>query len=275
MNAPITEYKPDKSLSPFVELFWKGNFNANPSGNILQRVIPNGYVELIIHLSDLHCDLYNFSGWSQSPVCTVIGVYAQPYEVQFRSLVEVFGIRFKPEGIYNIFGIPASEFAESYEDLSLVLGSDFRSFSDRLREAKTTVGMITLAEKYLQKNIQRNQINLSYVNHAAELIRQTNGIMKIEQLPTKVYISQRQIEREFKDKIGISPKHYLRIMRLNEVHRLLKADRQLNFTEVAYQSGYTDQAHFIKDFKSITGEKPTIFVRERQQFIVNPGTGKD
>lgn len=85
----------------------------------------------------------------------------------------------------------------------------------------------------------------------------------------RVYISQRQLEREFKNKVGISPKRYLRITRMNEVHRLLEANEQLNFTEIAYRSGYTDQAHFIKDFKKITGERPTIFVKEREQFLVN------
>ena len=61
----------------------------------------------------------------------------------------------------------------------------------------------------------------------------------------------------------------MRLARLNEVNRLLEKHRQLDLAAVAYESGYADQAHFIRDFKHFTGEKPTAFVRERGQFIVN------
>ena len=130
--------------------------------------------------------------------------------------------------------------------------------------------MIRRAESHLLKNLQRSKIEMSYVNRAAELIRHSKGI-KIEDLPDQVFISQRQLQREFKDKLGISPKHYLRITRINEVIRLLDDNHAMDLTSVAYHCGYFDQAHFINDFKSITGKNPTIFIKERRQFIANSG----
>jgi len=111
---------------------------------------------------------------------------------------------------------------------------------------------------------------MSYVNRAAELIRHSKGI-RIEDLPNLIFISKRQLEREFKSKVGISPKHYLRITRINEVVRLLDDNHTTDLSSVAYQCGYFDQAHFINDFKRITGEKPTIFVKGRNRFIANAG----
>lgn len=269
MNSPVTEYKPCENLRPYVELYWEGSFHTEASERLSMQMIPNGCVELIIHLNDLHCDLKNAHGWSQSPDYMILGLFTQPYEVQFRGMVKVFAIRFKPEGFYNVFGVPASEFKERYEDMSLVLGNEFIDLSHRIREEKSIVNIISRVEIHLLKQIQSNNIELSYINRAAELIRQTKSI-RIEELSNKVYISQRQLEREFKDKIGISPKQYLRIIRLNEVQRLLD-NNPLDLTSVAYQCGYFDQAHFIRDFKNITGEKPTIFLKERKWFITNPG----
>ena len=200
----------------------------------------------------------------------ILGLFTRPYEVQFRGMVKVFAIRFKPEGFYNVFGVPASEFKERYEDMSIVLGTEFIDLSHRVREEKSIAGIIRRVERHLLKNIQTNNIELSYVNRAAELIRQTKSI-RIEELSNQVYISQRQLEREFKDKIGISPKQYLRIIRLNEVQRLLDNNNLMDLTSVAYYCGYFDQAHFINDFKRITGKKPTIFIKERGQIIANPG----
>ncbi|NNC45774.1 MAG: AraC family transcriptional regulator, partial [Winogradskyella sp.] len=93
----------------------------------------------------------------------------------------------------------------------------------------------------------------------------------IKDLPSRLCISKRQLEREFKEKIGISPKHYLRITRINEVIRLLNEKQVFDLTSITYHCGYFDQSHFIKDFKRITGQKPTIFIKERGQFICNPG----
>ena len=63
----ITEYKPCKGLVPFVELFWEGSFNSDASGRVSMQMIPNGCLELIFHLNDLHCDLKRDKIWSQSP----------------------------------------------------------------------------------------------------------------------------------------------------------------------------------------------------------------
>lgn len=270
MSKPIQEYKPGENLRPFVELYWTGSFNSEALGRMSIQVIPNGCVELIVHLTDLHCDLLNSYGWSQSPDYTVIGLYTSPYVVQFSNNVKVFAIRFKPEGIYNIFGIPASAFKESFDDMTNVLGNAFQSFCHRLREEKSTADMIVRAENYLRQKILSTKIELSYINRAAELIRNTKGL-KIEDLPGLVYISKRQLERQFKEKVGITPKHYLRITRLNEVQRLLDNNHTLDLTSVAYQCGYFDQSHFINDFKRITGEKPAVFFKGRKRFLANPG----
>lgn len=264
------EIKPSDVLQPYIEVFWEGDFNRFSQQKLDFRVAPNGFVELIIHLSDMHCHLPEKHRWTSSPDFTIIGLFTHPYEVRFREYVRVFGIRFKPEGLYNLFGVPASEFSESYEDMELVLGRNFREYSRRIREAPGTGERKRLTEEYLLKKLYNSTRELTYLNHAAEMIRLSHDFDKIEELPAKVFISQRQLEREFKRKIGVTPKMYMRIARLNEVYQKLEQNKPLEFTKVAFDCGYSDQAHFIRDFKSFMGVKPTLFVREKDRFIVNP-----
>ena len=268
-NIQIQEYRPSPLLSPFVDAYWQGDFNMRSEGLLSQRVVPNGHVDIIIHLTDLHCDLYHPNGWGQSPDYTIIGLYTRPYEVKFSRRVQVFSIRFKPEGVYNIFGVPASEFKEGFDDMSLVMGRRFRDYCDRLRETTGIRKMIALTEQYLLKSAARNSFNMGYVNRAAEIIRSTGGAVRIDELPRKVFISQRQLEREFKEKIGISPKRYLRLARLAEVHRQMGTGNVPDLSRITYHCGYADQAHFIRDFKSFTGEIPTAFLKQRERFLVN------
>lgn len=269
MNFAITEYQPGEALQPYVHSYWHGRFNLDNSKFFSQKVIPNGYIELIIHLSEKHCFLYQSTEWSQSPSYTLIGLFTKPYEVNFHEYVRTFGIRFKPEGIYNLFGIPAVHFSEDYIDMECVLNRSFSTFTNHLTDQKDIHGMIDLANAYLQKNLSMNNINYYYLNRAAEMIRNTNGMMRIDDLISNVFISNRQLEREFKDKMGISPKYYMRIARLNAANRLLQDVENENLTMISYDSGYADQAHFIREFKTFSGISPKKFLKGKKDFIVN------
>jgi AraC-like DNA-binding protein len=270
MNIDVKEYKPIPALAPYVELFWRGDFNINSSAMFRQRVIPYGYIELIIHLSDYHCELLQGSCHAPSPPFTLIGLFTMHYDVHFRKHVKVFGIRFKPEGIHHIFGIPASEVHQDFADMESIAGRQFRDLCFKLKESGSVLQMISLTEEYLLKNISSNRINLYYLNRAAEIIRKKKGNISITQLAAEVYISTRQLEREFRQKIGISPKYYMMIARLNEVNRLIQQGSRVDLTDLSYSAGYSDQAHFIRDFRRFTGESPRVFLSKREHFIINP-----
>jgi AraC-like DNA-binding protein len=272
MDVESKEYKPSAELSPYVELFWTGRFNIKSAALLSQRVIPYGYVELIIHISDEHCELLQGSEHSPSPDYTLIGMFTKHYDVHFRKLVKVFGIRFKPEGIYHIFRTPASEVHQSFVDMESIAGQDFREVCSKLKEAVSTSQMISLAEEYLLKKLNNSPLNLYYLNRAADIIRKRKGNISISELAGKVYISTRQLEREFKQKIGISPKNYMRIARLNEVNRKIQNGERVDLTSLSYIAGYSDQAHFIRDFRQFTGESPKVFISKKENFIINPNT---
>jgi len=270
MSVLIKEYKPAELLRPYVELYWEGDFNTSKKHTLAQRIVPNGYVELIIHLSDHHCDLFKNNQWAQSPDYTIIGLFTKPYEVKFTNLVNVFGIRFKPEGFYNIFGVPTAKFKASYEDMECVAGQGFSVFCDQMKSSKDSTEQIQLADHYLSNNLEKQQIDFNYLNRAGEIIRKSNGFIRIEALADQACISTRQLERAFIKKIGITPKFYIRLARLNEVNRQLAMYGKLNFTTISHQCGYADQAHFIREFKKFTGEIPKTFVRDKGNYIVNP-----
>jgi AraC-like DNA-binding protein len=269
MSVKLTEYNPEPPLSSFVEFYWKGDFNTSSEPVLSQLVVPNGYVELVIHLSDLHCDLLSARGWGQSPDYTIIGLYTRPYEVQFRSLVNVFGIRFKPEGIFNLFGVPASLFSERFEDMEAVLGCYFREYCSKLRETNDTGKQIILTRSYLLNQLQKNYPEQTYLNYAADMIRDLNSIERVDELPGKVYISRRQLEREFMYKIGVTPKQYMRIARLNAINRYLQANSNLSLGALSYEAGFSDQAHLTREFKSLVGVPPAKFRDEIEQYIIN------
>ncbi|MGM0622059.1 MAG: helix-turn-helix domain-containing protein [Bacteroidota bacterium] len=270
MNFSVREYQPSAPLKQFVDCFWKGTFNLNGKENVSFRMIPNACLELIIHLDDLRCNFPGPKSLTQTPDYMLIGLFTETAEVHFIGTVLVFTIRLKPEALFSLFSLKGTEVFGRYEDISLMLGSDFRDFCHRIREKNDISEMISFSEQYLMSKLKERESKLDYVGKAAELMRYP-GLTNIKEISNEVCISERQLERKFREIIGIGPKHYLRLTRINRVLKILEHRRSLDLTSVAYHCGYFDQAHFIKDFKKITGKNPTLFFKQKQQFITLPG----
>jgi AraC-like DNA-binding protein len=79
-------------------------------------------------------------------------------------------------------------------------------------------------------------------------------------------LSIRQLQRQFDETTGVSPKTLARTIRFEAIRERLMFDPNANLTELAYEFGYTDQAHFIKDFRAFTDKTPSEFVNELRGF---------
>ncbi|MCB9300398.1 MAG: helix-turn-helix transcriptional regulator [Lewinellaceae bacterium] len=268
MSVKFQETAPSPALQPYVAGYWRASFNSGNAPRPLDfKVVPRGLVELVIHLSDFHCDLIVDDKWEASPDFTLIGLWTEAYEVRFRKKVEALGIRFKPDGFFALFGIPAAEFTHRSTDMQDVLGIAFQDYCGRLRETDSLPAKIKCTEDFLQAMLRKNGRGHSYLHSAAELIRTKGGEIKVDELSQKAFISSRQLEREFKNIIGLSPKAYIRIARLRQAQQLIGKPEFANLAQLSYHCGYYDQSHFIRDFKQLTGVAPKSFMANREQFI--------
>lgn len=271
MSIAFSEYQPALPLQGYIQTYWTGDFNLYAKKKFLQSVVPNGCIELIIHLTDNHCELVKENCWGNSPQYTLIGLQTKSYEVRFNELVKVFGIRFNPEGIYTIFGVPPAYFTSTFEDSKQVFGSDFTDFCSRLKESQSINEQINITETFLLKKLwELKTSRFDYIKTASEIIRKHCGLIRIDELAKEVNISPRQLQRGFKKKLGITAKEYMRISRLNAIQNYMQGIPNFNLTELSYETGFSDQSHFIRDFKEYTGMNPKSFLKEKSLFIVNP-----
>ncbi len=276
MNLVTTEYRPGKELLPFVESYWLGDFNLSGEPEFTQSVVPNGCIELIIHLSDSHCSLSKGNApdvWSSSPDFTLLGLYAKPYDVRFSENVKVFGIRFHPDGVRNIFGLSPAEFLATYEDGVDLLGGGVREFCSRIRELQNVEARVELADRYLGELLEQNHRSHDYTHRAMRLIRQVSGLSDYGRLTDQVPISDRQLQREFRNRYGITVREYMRLARLNAVQKYMRSGK-VDLTRLSHDLQFHDQSHFIREFKNFVGLPPRAFIKRRDQFIVNPAVGR-
>jgi AraC-like DNA-binding protein len=133
------------------------------------------------------------------------------------------------------------------------------ALDERLAAAKDHVRRIQIAESFLLARVQKNGPD-SFVSAAVARLEASRASIRIEELARQVGVSQSALERRFRRDVGTSPKQFASILRLKNAVRLRA--RGHDFISIAHSVGYSDQSHFINDFKRATGLAPSAFFRQ-------------
>lgn len=164
---------------------------------------------------------------------------------------------FKETAAAAFFSTPAHElFAQSVGLDNFFNRHLLEQISEQLAEAETDMQRIRIVELFLISQLKYVTDDL-LVMAAISLIRQSKGIIRIKDMAAKLNTSQSPLEKRFRSIVGTSPKKFASIIRLQSLINDFPAG--LSMTEIGYKIGYYDQAHFIKDFKTFTGETPEKF----------------
>jgi methylphosphotriester-DNA--protein-cysteine methyltransferase len=95
------------------------------------------------------------------------------------------------------------------------------------------------------------------VASAISMIYKSKGNIRIKELLTELHVSQSVFEKRFRQVVGTSPKKFASIVRFK--HTIHRYDPKRSLTDLGYEAGFYDQAHFIKEFRNFTGDSPEIF----------------
>lgn len=171
-------------------------------------------------------------------------------------------VYFRETGASAFFEEPLHElFSESLSLDHFINKSILDVLEDRLSSVNSDKERIDLVEHFLisrLKILPKDQLVLS----ALELIYQSKGTIRIHELAEKLNTSQSPLEKRFRKVVGASPKKFASLVRLNTI---VKNPQNIGtLTEKGYEAGYFDQSHFIRDFKSFTGETPENFFRPKE-----------
>jgi AraC-like DNA-binding protein len=130
---------------------------------------------------------------------------------------------------------------------------------EQLCEASTDVKRIDIVEKFLLARIRPVEPD-KMVLAALALIHKSRGTIRIKELADQLNTSQSPLEKRFRQAVGTSPKKFASIVRLKLAIQM--KDSTSSLTELSYELGFYDQAHFIKEFKSFTGDTPENYFHQ-------------
>ncbi len=268
MKIWYNEFNPSEALKPYVDCYWSKGFdsglNVEPP---LQRCVPLGITEIIFHIDGQDCHVLSNGEWKKLPDAFVVGVYKDVAIWKAAGKCKVFGVRLKPEAFLYLFNIPLTSLANNYVDIHTFFGKDMGHLTNKILGDIPLPDMIAVFEQFLLSHVHRVPRRPAYFAEGTRLIRESKGNISLDELAATLCISERQLQRHFKDGIGMGPKAYLRIIRFRSAYEFLQHhEGSVSWANLSYSCGYADQAHFIRDFKQFTGEVPTAMISNSEHF---------
>jgi AraC-like DNA-binding protein len=126
--------------------------------------------------------------------------------------------------------------------------------------------MFCLIEKFLLtqagENLYVNSIS-KCIQHAIAHINRQPHILSFLQLSEHIGYSQKHFIDLFRKQVGVAPKQYLKIMRFQKAILEAETSHSINWSQLALDSGFYDQAHFIHDFKEFSGFTPNEYLQRK------------
>jgi AraC-like DNA-binding protein len=168
------------------------------------------------------------------------------------------GAQLQPGAARLLFGMPASELAERHTRLDDLWGVDAAGARDRILEAATPEARLVAFEDILAARLPRVRALHPAIAGALE---QCDTIERIDGLVEASGYSHRRFIALFRDAVGLTPKRFARVRRFQAALTRAARDPQARWIDIAIDLGYSDQAHFAREFREFSGLTPEAYRR--------------
>lgn len=248
MKVQIYKVKnPDSCVSEIVEVK-----SDTSSDSLTHFVPPFGSPEIILYVNQTH-QIKNVPFANGA----IKGLYNVSQKIDFIPNYHFVAIRLKPYGLKQLFNIKGVELLNSVMDvenhpISEVFSNFFRS--REMLDISFFKALINFIEQYALYAVSTS--TKEFIKLVVETEYKT-----LKDLTFKNGIGQRTLQRNFKKEVGLSPKEYVRIKRLNAIEQ--KMSQKADIFEIIADLDFSDQAHFIKDFKKLRNFTPTEISKKK------------
>ncbi len=253
-------FQPHPDLESLVSCYWTLEVPAENEAK-RQRIIPDGCIEMAFILGD---DIKRYISQDEfiiQPRAMVLGQTIEPFNIEPTGYVNTFAIRFYPYGFANFVTIPIKDLANKETPIELLFGANTaKELEQKIIQATDNKQRIEIIESFLLEKLNNKTTIDNIVKKTVDALLSSNGTESITTILKEDLSKRRQLERNFKKQIGVSPKQLGKVIRLQTALKMLLHKKTDTLTNIAYESEYFDQAHFIKDFKEFTGINPKEFL---------------
>jgi AraC-like DNA-binding protein len=232
---------PAPSLRQFVECLWVTSIGGFEPGDD-RRILPDGRMDLV---------------WIREVGVLVAGPQSRHTSRPVGAPLLAFGARFHPGAAPALLRLPASELVDAHVPLDAIEPGLAARLDARLAESRDPREAIAALEDELMRSLRGLAEPDPMVCAAASMLGDDSAT--VADVAARVFVSERQLQRRFAERIGYGPKTFQRIARFQRVVRQLSGEG-VEFARAAASAGYADQAHLTRESRRLAGLSPRQLV---------------
>ena len=230
-------------LTPWIDHYWMVSWDLRGLEPRLVESLPHPNVHVVF----------------EEPRSRAWGISTRKFSRMLEGRSHVFGIKFTPGGFFPFLRRSVSSLAACSMPVEEIFGSEVKTLESTILATGNEDEMKAAADTFLLDRKPQADEKVDEARRLVERILREPDILTVEDLSARAGVSVRSLQRLFSRYVGVSPKWVIRRYRLHELLEQMHSGKQLQWSQLALDLGYFDQAHLINDFKSITGYAPTEY----------------
>ncbi len=243
-------YHPSPDLEPYVEHYWSVQWDLRGLAAERAETLPHPSVHMV---------------FERNVGNRIAGVARGKFVRLLEGEGGVLGVKFRPGGFYPFAGVSISTLTDTTVSLADIFGVEGGALERAVLGESTDSSRITVVEDFLRRRRPAPDENAGRVAAIVYAVAGDRGILKVDDLVDRYGMNKRTLQRLFAKYVGVSPKWVIQRYRLHEAAEQLAAGAPLSQSALALNLGYSDQAHFVRDFKTIVGTSPAAYAREARR----------
>jgi len=263
------QYQSCEILKPFIKGYTVVTIDKDIDNEIFY---PSGYIDLVVKFPDGRAATIIQGEHRDTPEFELLGHLTVPTRLNAARGTCVLIARMYPHVSSLFFPNPISDFTNTATNLGDVYAKEMRELYDATMSTKTTNQKIERLEAFFIRKLKRHEKQYHKIQQMSLICRHiltTGQGFDLEDLSSTLGLSKRYIQKHFSEMVGLTPGTLYASFRFNKGLRQVSA-AGTSLTSIAYDCGYYDQAHFIKEFKKFTGISPlqarSILVKQGDEF---------
>jgi AraC-like DNA-binding protein len=238
------------ALRGIVQHFWSIRWDLRGKDPVEPATLPHPNVHLV----------FDAQG------AKVSGVHTGRFTTKLEGQGWVFGVKFRPGAFRPFLTKSVATLQNRTIPLTQVFGAQATRLSRRVIRAQTDRARAKVIEDFLLARLPPLDPQIELLGRIADEIAENRAILQVEQCVDRWSVGKRALQLLFNEYVGVGPKWVISRYRLHEALERLHAPAGINFTDLALELGYFDQAHFIRDFRKLVGQSPAAYRRSHGSF---------
>jgi AraC-like DNA-binding protein len=250
---------PSPPLSDFVRVLWAAPARGSSASRV-ERVLPTGDAHLVFRATDDPLRILSDDS-AVAPFelgrSIVGGARSCSYAKDVTSSPWTVGAQLKPGAALALFSVAAHEFAEAHAPLDAFWGREAETARDRLFAVADPEAQLSILEDILLARL-RGASSIAMANAPAmrAAVTHVERFRDVASAVARSGFSHRHFIARYREWCGLAPKLHARVLRFKNALAAFASVSTPRPIDVALDAGYTDQAHFARDFKEFAGVTP-------------------